>query len=282
VRCRIRRPATECSTVLFLLLCACESLFSSLPNGAQSFDPPAIYQQWWNLTEECSGLSGSFGDVKWYRVEGESRFPIGEGALANGAWEKDGNRIILAGDAVLAGDLVRHEMLHSLLKAAGHPRSAFVGKCDGTVVCTDRCLSEGGEAAPPDPSADSVSPSVLDVNATITPSAPSSSILDGNFTMIVTAKNRSAVPVIIRTPRFGFAPVTFSFLVFSQTFSSGAAIQAEAPESTRFAASEEKQFVFDFHIGFGDSRYEAPPGNLTFLADYGSVAAPGLNVVVSP
>jgi hypothetical protein len=255
---------------------------SSLPDGARSFDPPAIYQQWWSLTKECSGLSGDFGDVKWYRVEGKSSFPIGEGVSANGAWEKDGNRIILAGDAVLSGDLVRHEMLHSLLGTGGHPRAVFVGGCDGTVVCTDRCLLEGGDAAPPDPSADSVSPSALEVAATLTPTAPSSNILDGNFTMIVTAKNTLTRPVIIRTPRYGIGPITYSFLVFSPSFSSDVEIPAEAPEETRFGASEEKKFVFDFHIGTGGTRYEVPPGRQTFIGEYASVAAPGLNVIVSP
>ena len=265
-----------------LTLAACESLLSSLPDGARSFGPPAIYQQWWSLTQECSGLSGDFGDVKWYRVDDQSSFPVGEGASANGAWEKDGNRIILAGDAVLSGDLVRHEMLHALLRTGGHPRAVFVGDCDGTVVCTDQCLIEGGAAAPPDPNTDSVAPSALDVGASLTPIDPGSGILGGNFTMIVTARNRLTHPVIIKTPRVGIGPITYSFIVFSPSFSSAVEIPAEAPEETRFAASEQKKFVFDFHIGNGGTRYEIPPGRQTFIGEYASVAAPGLNVVVSP
>lgn len=266
---------------LALLLCSCE-LFSSLPGGAERFDPPAIYREWWSFTEECSGITGDYDRVNWYRIPGDSSFPVGNGSDANAAWDHDGNRIIIAGSAVFAGDLVRHEMLHALLQASGHPRDAFITHCDGTVVCTDRCILDAGAAPPPDPEADSVAPTVLTVHAEVIPSAPSSSISEGAFMMIVTAMNTTSAPVIIRSPRGGFGPVTYEFRIFSRVNSSDAEIQAEAPEETRFAPLETKKFIFDFHVGAGPTRYDLTPDQYTIIASYADQPAEAIHVLVSP
>jgi hypothetical protein len=108
-------------------------------------------------------------------------------------------------NAVLAGDLVRHEMLHALLRATGHRRSAFIVRCSGIVVCIDRCITDGGPAAPPDPNARLVDPKVLRVGVTVTPVAPSSATNGGNFMMIVTAENTDSTPVIAQLPPSGDA-----------------------------------------------------------------------------
>lgn len=274
---------------LFLLVplfSACDSATAPrLPAGAERFVPPAVYKQWWDLTQECSGLSGDLSRVTWYRVPGAEEVPLGDGSSANGRWDAVGNRIILAGDSQLAGDLVRHEMLHALLRFGDHPRAAFIGGCSGTVVCIKQCITDGGPAPRPDPAAQTVGPTALQIGVEIIPAAPSSSLNDGNFMMFVTARNSAATPVIVQLPPSGDAgpSVSFSYEIVGNSVGSSYDMRAEVPEVTRFAAFEVKRFIFDFHIGEGNTRYDQSPGTFRFNGAYGRVWAPNpLTVTVSP
>jgi hypothetical protein len=267
------------------LLEACDLTGPALPAGAQHFVPPAVYQQWWQLTEECSGTSGSFAGVSWYRVPDVDAIPLGDGTSVNARWDASENRIILAGDTEFAGDLVRHEMLHALLRSGGHPRDAFIARCGGVVVCTEECITEAGPAPQPDPAAQLVAPSALQIGVEVTPGAPSSSVNNGNFMMVVTARNTSASPVIVQLPPSGDAgpSVSFSFDIVGNAGSTSYDMRAEVPEVTRFASSEAKRFIFDFHIGQGETRYYQSPGTFQFKGSYGGVWAPNApTVVVSP
>ena len=273
------------AALILLLLQGCDPTGALLPPGAEPFVPPRVYEQWWQLTEQCSGLVGNFAAVSWYRVPGASDIPLGDGTLVNGEWNERANRIVLAGDAVLAGDLVRHEMLHALLHAPGHPRAAFISRCGGTVVCTQQCITDAGPAPRPNALAITVPPSALEIGVEVTPSAPASSINDGNFMMVITARNPSSSPVIVQLPASLDAgpPVSFSYNLVSSSRGQSYDMRAEVPEDTWFAPSEEKHFIFDFHIGAGDSRYEAPPATYQFNGAYGRVwAANAPTVVVSP
>ena len=267
------------------LLEACDLTGPALPAGAEHFVPPAVYQQWWQLTEECSGSSGSFTGVLWYRVPGVDVIPLGDGTSVNARWDASGNRIILAGDTEFAGDLVRHEMLHALLRSGGHPRNAFIARCGGVVVCTQECITEAGPAPQPDPAAQLVAPSALEIGVEVTPGAPSSSVNDGNFMMVVTAKNSSASPVIAQLPASGDAGPSgsFGFQIVGNSGWRMYGVRADVPEVTRFAPLEAKRFIFDFHIGQGETRYYQPPGTFQFMGSYGGVWAPNPpTVVVSP
>ena len=276
--------ARRAALILFLVE-GCDPTGSLLPPGAEPFTPPRVYEQWWQLTEQCSGLTGSFAAVSWYRVPGVADIPLGDGTLAGGEWDEGANRIVLAGNEELSGDLVRHEMLHALLRTPGHPRAAFISRCGGTVVCTQLCIRDAGPAPQPNPSAISVSATALEIGVEVTPSAPGSSINEGNFMMVVTARNPSSSPVIVQLPPSGDAgpPVSFSDDLVSPSRGQSYDMRAEVPEDTWFAPSEEKRFIFDFHLGTGDSRYEAPPGTYRFNGAYGGVWAPNPpTVVVSP
>lgn len=48
-------------------LAACDKLVGLVdpmfPSDAQEFLPPAVYSTWWNMTQACSGLTGSLGAV---------------------------------------------------------------------------------------------------------------------------------------------------------------------------------------------------------------------------
>jgi len=115
------------------LLSACSSLSPSepvLPAGATEIPVPAAYAEWHAKTEACSGLQGDFSTIKFYVVPGVETFPTRDGAKV-GEWTSDGvtNRIIIAGNYRDFEMVVRHELLHSLLRKEGHPTEFFVTRC---------------------------------------------------------------------------------------------------------------------------------------------------------
>lgn len=94
--------------------------------GSESMEAPAVYREWWDKTEACSGLSGDFDRVEWLVVPGYS-FPCSSGQCA-GHWER-GHQIYVADEWKLNEMVVRHEMLHDLLDGGGHPNPPFGEGC---------------------------------------------------------------------------------------------------------------------------------------------------------
>ncbi len=111
---RLRSPAVALAT----LLAAC----GFDPAGSQSWEPPAIYREWWAATEACSGLSGNFDRVEWMIVPGES-FECASGQCV-GHWDPD-HKIFIADEWKEHEMVVRHEMLHDLMRRSGHPNPPF-------------------------------------------------------------------------------------------------------------------------------------------------------------
>jgi hypothetical protein len=112
-----------------LPLVALATLFAACgfdPAGSQPWEPPAVYQEWWTRTEACSGLSGDFDRVEWMIVPGES-FPCASGNCV-GHWDP-GHKIFLASDWTDHEMVVRHEMLHDLMRRSGHPSPPFGTGC---------------------------------------------------------------------------------------------------------------------------------------------------------
>ena len=260
------------------LLAACEtSVGPRLPTKAEPFTPPAVYREWWALTEACSGLQGDFTRIGWFHVPGAESIPLPDGTLVNGRWDRVSNRIVLAGQSERFGDLVRHEMLHALLQAGGHPRDAFIGRCGGTVVCEALCIKDAGPPQSPDPAATMVGPSALQIAVELVPAQPSVSVNDGWFRMVVTARNPMAGPVLVQLPSSNAGPgPSFSYDITEKQYSSGYRYDmvADVPEVSRFAPLETKQFIFDLQIGAGQTRYDNPPGRYWFNGAYGGVWAP--------
>lgn len=260
------------------LLAACETpVGPRLPTNAEPFTPPAVYREWWALTEACSGLQGDFTRIAWFRVPGAESIPLADGTLVNGRWDRVSNRIVLAGQSERFGDLVRHEMLHALLHSPGHARDAFIGRCGGTVVCEAVCIKDAGPPPPPDPAATMVGPSALQIAVELVPGQPSVSVNDGWFRMVVTARNPMAGPVLLQLPSSNAGPgPSFGYDITDRQFSSGYRYDmlADVPEVSRFAPFETKQFIFDLQIGAGQTRYDIPPGRYWFNGAYGGVWAP--------
>ncbi len=115
------------------LLTGCASLSPSevpLPLGATEMPVPVSYQEWHAKTEACSGLSGDFSTIKFYVVHGVETFSTKAGAKV-GEWTSNGvtSRIVIAGNYRGHEMVVRHELLHSLLREEGHPTAYFVDRC---------------------------------------------------------------------------------------------------------------------------------------------------------
>jgi hypothetical protein len=88
-----------------------------------------LYQEWWRKTEQCSGLRGDMSQVTFYAVDSPSgAISLGK-EVAHGWWIREGNRIYLPANALGEEWLVRHEMLHALIRRGSHPNDMFVKAC---------------------------------------------------------------------------------------------------------------------------------------------------------
>src|SRR5262245_40900655 len=257
---RKTRPA-----LLALAGLGCQSLTDPvLPPGATRLIPPAVFTRWWAMTEACSGRSGDMSAVTWYVVTGSPSISVGRQSDLGGYYSGVSNRIVLADTAGLDGSIIRHEMLHALLAGSvsgRHPRDEFLGRCAGTVICVDACLSDAGPPPPPDPAAVTVDPRVLRVTGVIDPAAPTHGVDDGWFTFTILVTNPRSTPVSVALAPSGDAgpPVSFSWdatcVSTSEpcgTLGFGGALRDERADDvasvTRFAAGETKRFVVDFQI----------------------------------
>ncbi len=138
--------------MLLLSTVACTSIVDpALDPRAEPFHPLPVYARWWSMVESCSGLQGSLAEVSWYQVPGSETVDRSGDEVA-GYWAPAGNRIVLGGEATLDGQVVRHEMLHALLRQLkGHPREYFLDRCGGVGSCASGCLTDAGPAATIEP-----------------------------------------------------------------------------------------------------------------------------------
>jgi hypothetical protein len=243
-----------------------------LPPNAELFSPPTIYSTWWNMTEACSGLTGSLAAITWYKTS-DALGNNANGEPVIGYWSAKGSRIVLTDDVVLDGRTVRHEMLHALLQRDGHPRAQFLGKCAGTVPCPEACVRDAGPYPQPPQSPIHIGDDSLDLTLAIDPTSPDPAN-GGFFTITVMAHNRSAhwatvAPSLSSTDTLD----TFSLDVNG---ANGALSRSQTyfdPSQRIFAPGETKKTVFDFRIGDGVFVQQLPAGDYTVrggFSDYWS------------
>jgi hypothetical protein len=282
VRARVVRFVVGCAAAVVLASCALLS-DSTLPSGSQRFTPPPAYATWWSQVEQCSGRTGSYAAVSWFQIPGADQFTV-NGETWDGNWSPIGNRVVLAGNLVTSGSLVRHEMLHALLGTGGHPRSAFLGACAGVVDCSSSCVAEAGSAPPPDPAWITVPPESLQVGATVTPVRPSSAVNGGAFAMTITVTNASSHGVVVALPPSGDAgpPGSFSWEATYPSRTAWYDERAWDASVTYFAPGETKRMIFDFFVN-GPSGYNGlPPGAVSFRYRFGEDWQGPLAITVDP
>ena len=88
-----------------------------------------LYQEWLEKTVACSVKQGRMTDVNFYAVDAPGGAIELTGEMAHAWWVREGNRIYLPASALGEEWLVRHEMLHALLKRGSHPADTFVKAC---------------------------------------------------------------------------------------------------------------------------------------------------------
>jgi hypothetical protein len=273
-------------------LVACDALLGLVdpmfPSDAHEFSPPPVYSTWWNMTQACSGLTGSLGAVTWFKTSQPLRNSR-TGEPAGGYWSSFTNKIVLTNAAMLDGGSVRHEMLHSLLRKGGHPRSQFLGKCAGTVHCQGSCIRDAGSYPQPSESPIHVPGDSIEISVDIEPGNPSSAQDGGFFSMTVIVRNRSA--------HWATVPSYYSsiFLEYDSTSARtfGVDVRGPAggisdwdlrfdPSEWIFAPGETKKRVFDFTIGNDLIAHKLPRGNYIARGGYSEYWSTHSTFVIGP
>ena len=245
------------------MLAVCDKVVGpKLPADAAVFSPPPVYTTWWQMTQTCSGLSGSLSAVTWYKTD-EVVHDTHSGDVIAGFWVPGSNQIVLNSNVMLDGSIVRHEMLHALRQKGGHPRDQFLGKCGGTVGCEEACVADAGPYPTPPETPLHVAGDGIDFTLEFAPATPSRSIDEGRFSITVLAHNKSTHWVTV-TPSSSAtgSNETFSVDVHGTNGATGRNENALDPSQTIFAPGETKRHVFDLVIG------DYPFGNQLLPGDY--------------
>ncbi|MEO8909699.1 MAG: hypothetical protein ABI408_05670 [Gemmatimonadaceae bacterium] len=269
----------------------------TLPPDAQLFAPLAVYDRWWAMVESCSGITRPLADVQWFATKTDLLNPSNDTEHLEGYYSLAGNRIVIRASDTLDGTGVRHEMLHALLRIAGHPRSAFLERCGGVVSCQEACVQDAGPAAPAPIGTPTVAPSALQITSVVSPAAPSMSNENGMFTFTIMVRNPFPYSVVAVLPAraAGGKLVGYDFDIRS---TAGDGVIGSDPVFddglTYFQAGEIKRDVFDFAVapsgfitfygfpGLPQSGIAFYPATFNFAGSFGRGSAPILSVVLSP
>jgi len=243
---------------------ACSELTAPLPSGAIEWTPPARFALWWQMTESCSGRQGDLRAIRWYVVPNVSSIDVDGEKVQGVTFGTD--RIVLAEPYRLDGSLVRHEMLHALLRVGGHPRDAFLAACDGIVVCDSVCEADAGGRQTPPPGALEITPHDLVTRVEIVPQQPSASRNDGAVAVIVSITNPRSTPAWVRlTPQAPGDSFSHTFgIAFDYDDTGGVFADSGGVFASSYSFTEEPRFP----LGPNETRRWVWDGNL-FAGAYG-------------
>ena len=189
------------STFLSVAL-ACDSATDPhVALGAVQITPPAVFPLWWRLTETCSALNGDFAAVQWYVVPNTTTVDY-QGQKVDAYWIGNPDRIVLADARRNDPMIVRHEMLHALRHANGHPRDAFLQACGGVVACDGVCVLETGGYDSPGAYAPVLQPSDVSPRVDVLAPLPAEVSDTGTVAVLITITNPRTEPVWVKlSPR---------------------------------------------------------------------------------
>jgi hypothetical protein len=274
------------SLLATLLTNGCITGVVEMPRDASAFLPPPVFVTWWAMVESCSGLRRPASDITWYVVPRNT--VTLRGTDAAGAFIEDarGPHIVLASSVQDDGAVVRHEMLHALLRDPGHPRAQFLGRCAGEVNCPAACVNDAGPEAPRATSPIEMTSATLEVSGTVKPATPSAQVDSGHFTYVVTTRNPTmrAIRVVDPAPP-GTSPVRAAFWYeltdsLGHRFIGGALSTDDS--RTIFEAEEAKTQVFDFRIGTSPADQKPRPGPHSLRGRFGNRYGDSIRVQLLP
>lgn len=267
-----------------LSLVACEALTGPpFPTDAVRYKPLEVYAEWWRVVEACSGTHGSLGAVRWYRAS-QSSIALSTERDAVASWTPNGNRIVVSSDLIGTGGVVRHEMLHALLRRGGHPSEYFLRRCSGVVPCYEECVADAGGQPPLPPFARRVPPESLEVVGVISPPSPGGSIWGGYIMFTVQVRNPYSEPIVVALPPSGDygPPITFSYAATRGGETQWRDMRADASGDTIFAPYERKLHVFDFGVGGRQGAFWIGPGDWVFQGSFGKHSGAEVAVRIAP
>lgn len=196
----VMRVVLVLSALLSLALACSGATEPHVALGAIQITPPATYPLWWRLTQTCSGLTGDYASVQWYVVPNTTTIPY-QGQDVDAYWISNPDRIVLADARRNDGRIVRHEMLHALRHANGHPRDAYLTACGGVVACDGVCaLEAGGYDSPPD-NAPVLQPSDVSPRVDVFAPLPAEVSDTGSVAVLITITNPRTEPVWVKLSR---------------------------------------------------------------------------------
>ena len=240
-RCVQRQLSVGLAAGLALLGVACRTVVDpAFPEHAVQFVPLAQYRLWWELTSQCAGVSRSFDDVQWYLVPGVSSFPTDQGELG-GAYYRAQNRIVLAELVYNTAGVVRHEMLHALLRIdVAHPATYFQRRCAGIVDCEGPCAREI-DPTPSDTGAIRVAPAELSLDLALYPASGRLRDSGGWYVALASVTNQRSIPVRVTLPAKGVG----KYLSFAYTDDCWTVTNLSVSSSIDLAAGETRYHAFD-------------------------------------
>jgi hypothetical protein len=262
------------ATALAVGMLSCAEITYAFPTNAIQMPVREQYEMWWNVTQACSKVPGRFSDVTWYVVPGPSTF-LSNGVASYGAYYPDSHSIFIAETALDDGWLVRHEMLHALLRAGGHPSDYFQARCGGIVICDP---SECAPLAPSPVDTATLPVAKLGVSLNVTPEILSDGSTGGWFTIVVSATNPSANAVWIKLDQ---RPDSLVF-GWGYTMLGGYVRDLLDNQRVGFAGGETKRHTFDLQLVPGQQGVHTAPGTYRFDGRYNSVTAQPVVIVVAP
>lgn len=117
-------------SAIVVAVCGIAAPPPNLPEGAVAFIPPKVFRAWWEATEQCAGVSKDFAGISWYVLPDRRSISTSDGEKV-GMWfgSTSGSAIVLAGPWQESELVVRHEILHHLLKDEKHPDTYFKDRC---------------------------------------------------------------------------------------------------------------------------------------------------------
>lgn len=96
-------------SLLLSLVIACDGSLVHPPFDLERLTPSPFYRRMYRLAEDCTGLEGDFGAVRWF---------VSDDLQYSGLFRRP-HTIIIRRDYLGIGSLIKHESIHHVLELHG-------------------------------------------------------------------------------------------------------------------------------------------------------------------